>query len=110
RGCGRPPETPSALIRPRPDTANVGPALAWALDHDVAAALPLADAVFGPWLGDGRIRELERWYERALADPTALSPGDRATALAGLGHALVFLERLEPARAALIEGLTVYGE
>ena len=43
-----------------------------------------------------------RWYERALADPAALSPGDRAKALAGLGSALVFLERLEQARAALI--------
>jgi tetratricopeptide (TPR) repeat protein len=61
-------------------------------------------------LGDGRIRELERWYERVLADPTALSPGDRAKALAGLGHALVFLERLEPARVALIEALTLSRE
>jgi len=49
-----------------------------------------------------------RWYERALADPTALSPGDRAKALAGLGYALVFLERVEQARAALIEALTLY--
>ena len=95
-------------IRLRQDAANVGLALAWALDHDIAAALPLADALFTPWLGAGRIRELERWYERALADPTALSPGDRAKALAGLGSALVFLERLEQARAALIEALTLY--
>ena len=64
--------------------------------------------LFMPWLGAGRIRELRRWYERALADPTALSPGDRAKALAGLGYALVFLERLEQARAALIEALTLY--
>ena len=96
------------LIRLRQDAANVGLALAWALDHDIAAALPLADALFVPWLGAGRIRELMRWYERALADPTALSPGDRAKALAGLGYALVYLERLEPARAALIEALTLY--
>src|SRR6202035_4148216 len=33
---------------------------------------------------------------------------DRAKALTGLGHALVFLERLEQARAALIEALTLY--
>ena len=65
-------------------------------------------ALFTPWLGAGRIRELERWYERALGDPTALSPGDRAKALAGRGYALVFLERLEQARAALIEALTLY--
>ena len=47
------------LIRLRQDAANVGLALAWALDHDIAAALPLADAVFTPWLGAGRIRELD---------------------------------------------------
>ena len=96
------------LIRLRQDAANVGLALAWALDHDIVAALPLADALFTPWLGAGRIRELERWYERALADPTALPPEDRAKALAGLGHALVFLERLDKARAALTEALTLY--
>jgi predicted ATPase/DNA-binding SARP family transcriptional activator len=95
-------------IRLRQDAADVGLALAWALDHDIAAALPLADALFDPWLGDGRLRDLERWYERALADPTALSLGDRANALAGLGHVLVFLERLEQARAALIEALALY--
>ena len=105
---GHPREGTDDLIRLRQDAANVGLALAWALDHDIAAALPLADALFTPWLGAGRIRELERWYERALADPTALSPGDRAKALAGLGYALVFLERLEQARAALIEALTLY--
>ena len=103
-----PREGTDDLIRLRQDAANVGLALAWALDHDIAAALPLADALFTPWLGAGRIRELERWYERALADPTALSPGDRAKALAGLGSALVFLERLEQARAALMEALTLY--
>ena len=103
-----PREGTDDLIRLRQDAANVGLALAWALDHDIAVALPLADAVFTPWLGAGRIRELERWYERALADPTALSPGDRAKALAGLGSALVFLERVEQARAALIEALTLY--
>ena len=103
-----PREGTDDLIRLRQDAANVGLALAWALDHDIAAALPLADALFTPWLGAGRIRELERWYERALADPTALSPADRAKALAGLGSALVFLERLEQARAALIEALTLY--
>ena len=96
------------LIRLRQDAANVGLALAWALDHDIAAALPLADAAFAPWLGAGRIRELMRWYERALADPTALSPRDRAKALAGLGSALVYLERLDQARAALMEALTLY--
>ena len=103
-----PREGTDDLIRLREDAANVGLALAWALDRDIAAALPLADALFTPWLGAGRIRELMRWYERSLADPTALSPGDRAKALTGLGGALVYLERLEQARAALIEALTLY--
>jgi predicted ATPase/DNA-binding SARP family transcriptional activator len=105
---GGPWEGTDDPTRLRQDAANVGLALAWALDHDVAAALPLADAAFTPWLGAGRIRDLERWYQRALADPTALSSLDRAKALAGLGSALVFLERLEPARAALVEALTLY--
>jgi predicted ATPase/DNA-binding SARP family transcriptional activator len=103
-----PREGADDVIRLRQDAANVGLALAWALDHDIAAALPLADALFTPWLGAGRIRELERWYERALADPTALSPRDRAKALAGLGSALVYLERIDQARTALIEALTLY--
>ncbi len=102
-----PREGTDDLVRLRQDAANVGLALAWALDHDIAAALPLADAVFVPWLGAGRIRELERWYERALADPTALSSRDRAKALTGLGFALVHLERLDQARTALIEALTL---
>jgi predicted ATPase/DNA-binding SARP family transcriptional activator len=97
-------------IRLGQEAADVGLALAWALGHDIAAALPLADALFSPWLGAGRIHELTRWYERALADPAALSPGDHAQALAGLGNALVFLERLEQARAALREALTLYRE
>ena len=102
-----PREGTDDLIRLRQDAANVGRALAWALDHDIAAALPLADALFMPWLGAGRIRELERWYGRALADPTALSSRDRAKALTGLGYALVHLERLDQARTALIEALTL---
>ncbi|MGO9971618.1 MAG: AfsR/SARP family transcriptional regulator [Solirubrobacteraceae bacterium] len=105
-----PREGTDDLIRLRQDAANVGLALAWALDHDIAAALPLADALFTPWLGAGRIRELERWYERALADPTALSSRDRAKALTGLGFALVHLERLDQARTALIEALTLCRE
>ena len=106
----RPREGTDDLIRLRQDATNVGLALAWALDHDIAAALPLADALFTPWLGAGRIRELERWYERALADPTAMSSRDRARALTGLGYALVYLERLEQARTALIEALTLCRE
>jgi predicted ATPase/DNA-binding SARP family transcriptional activator len=106
----RPREGTDDLIRLRQDATNFGLALAWALDHDIAAALPLADALFAPWLGAGRIRELERWYERALADPTALSSRDRARALTGLGYALVYLERIDQARTALIEALTLCRE
>jgi predicted ATPase/DNA-binding SARP family transcriptional activator len=103
-------EGADGLIRVPQDDADVGLALAWALDHDIAAALPLADLLFGSWLGAGRLRELEHWYERALADPAALLPGDRAKALAGLGHVRVFLERLEQARPVLIEALALCRE
>jgi len=106
----RPGEHADELMRLRQEATDVGLALTWALDHDIAAALPLADALFSPWLAAGRVHELTQWYERALADPTALSPRDRAEALAGLGQALVFLERIDQARAALIEALALYRE
>lgn len=102
------PERREALIRLRENAADVGLALAWALDHDIPAALPLADALFREWLAAGRIGELGRWYERALEDPDALAPGDRADALAGLGVALEFEEQVEPARRALSEALALY--
>ena len=97
-----------AVARLRRDPGNVGLALFWALEHDIAAGLPLADALFYPWLGAGRNSELRRWYERALADPDALSPGQRAYALAGFGITLAYSEDLDPARTALIESLRLY--
>lgn len=106
----RPRERADDLVRLRQEATDVGLALAWALDHDIAAALPLADALFSPWLEAGRIHELTQWYERALAGQTTLSLADRAKALAGLGQALVFLERIDQARAALIRALTLYRE
>jgi predicted ATPase/class 3 adenylate cyclase len=105
---GHDPERAEALIRLRQDAADVGLALAWALDHDIAAALPLADSLFKEWLAAGRIGGLARWYERALADPEALAPGDRADALAGLGLTLEFEEDVDPARTALTEALALY--
>jgi tetratricopeptide (TPR) repeat protein len=96
------------LARLRQDAADVGLALSWALDHDIAAALPLAEALFKERLAAGRIGELARWYERALADPEALAPGDRADALAGLGRTLEFEENVDPARRALTEALALY--
>ena len=101
-------EEADALARLRRDPGNVGLALAWALDHDVAAGLPLADSVFFAWLGAGRNPELRRWYERALADPGALSSDERADALAGFGHTLVYSDTPDPARTALTEALTLY--
>jgi predicted ATPase len=92
----------------RRDTANVALALAWAVDHDVPAALPLADSLFLPWLGTGRLGELSRWYEQALADSDALSARDRAAALFGLGRTLTYAETLGPARAALTEAVALY--
>jgi non-specific serine/threonine protein kinase len=97
-----------ALVKLRQGSADVGLALSWALDHDVAAALPLADALFKEWLAVGRIGELARWYERALADARALAPAARADALAGLGRALEFEENVEAARRALTEALVLY--
>ncbi|MGA2469640.1 MAG: BTAD domain-containing putative transcriptional regulator [Solirubrobacteraceae bacterium] len=107
---GRDPERAEALTRLRQDASNVDLALSWALEHDIAAALPLADAVSNEWLGAGRIEELARWYGRALEDPAALSPGDRADALRGLGLALAHAERPGPARTALTEALALYRE
>jgi predicted ATPase/class 3 adenylate cyclase len=107
-GRGHEPERGEALAQLRRDPADVGLALSWALDHDIAGALPLADSLFREWLGAGRIGELRRWYERALARPEALAADDRANALAGLGLALEFEENLDPARAALTEALALY--
>ena len=106
QGVGR----ADALTRLRQDAGNVSLALAWALEHDVAAGLPLADSVFYTWLGAGRNSELRRWYERALADPSVFSPSQRADALAGLGITLVYTDTPAPARTALTEALTLYRE
>jgi non-specific serine/threonine protein kinase len=102
------PGRPGALVRLREEAADVATALTWALDHDIAGALPLADSLFVEWLAVGRVGELARWYERAVADPDALEPGDRADALAGLGMTLEFEQNLDPARTALTEALALY--
>jgi non-specific serine/threonine protein kinase len=103
-------ERATTLTRLRRDPGNVSLALSWALDHDIAAALPLADSMFYPWLGAGRVGELRHWYERALADPGALSSAERADALAGLGITLAYTDTPDPARTALTEALTRYRE
>jgi predicted ATPase len=106
QGVGR----AEALTRLRQDAGNVSLALAWALEHDVAAGLPLADSVFYTWLGAGRNSELRLWFERALADPSVFSPSQRADVLAGLGITLVYTDTPAPARTALTEALTLYRE
>jgi non-specific serine/threonine protein kinase len=103
-------ERADALTRLRQDPGNVFLALAWALDHDVAAGLPLADSVFYTWLGAGRLAELRRWYERALADTDALTASQQADALAGLGITLAYSDTPERARAALAEAQKLYCE
>jgi predicted ATPase len=106
---GRDPQRTEAMTRLRRDTGNVSLALAWALDHDVAAALPLADSLHTTWvLAAGRTEELTGWYERALEDPEALAPLERADALRGLGLALVYAQDPASARAALTEALALY--
>jgi predicted ATPase/DNA-binding SARP family transcriptional activator len=103
-------ERADALARLRRDPGNVGLALSWALDHDPAAGLPLADSLFYTWLGAGRVAELRRWYERVLADPGGLSSGQHADALAGLGITLAYSDTPEPARTALTKALALYRE
>jgi predicted ATPase len=98
------------LGRLRRDPANVGVALAWGLEHDLAAAVPLADALFFSWLGAGRLEELRRWYAQALADPVALSPADRATVLMMSGVAHVYAERPDAGRAAMLAALALFRE
>ena len=70
---GQGPEREGARTRLRRDTANVGLALAWALDHDVAAALPLADSLFCPgWRPDASESSCAGTSEHST-DPAALS-------------------------------------
>jgi predicted ATPase/class 3 adenylate cyclase len=107
--CGRDPERAEAQRRLRQDTGNVSVALSWALDHDAAAALPLADSLHTTWvLAAGRTEELSRWYEGALEG--VLAPRDRADALRGLGMALVYAEDPDSARVALSGALALYRE
>jgi predicted ATPase len=104
-----PEQRDEVLSRLRQDPANVSAALAWGLEHDIGAAVPLADVLFFSWLGAGRLEELRRWYAQALADP-ALSPIGRATVLmmAGLGSA--YAEQADAARAAMTEALALFRE
>jgi predicted ATPase len=99
-----------SLVRLRRDPGNVDLALAWALDHDVAAGLPLAASVCWAWLGIGRLGEVVEWYRAALENSDALASAERADALTGLGHALAYSDNLELARTALTEALALYRE
>ena len=44
-------ERADALDRLRRDPGNIGRALSWALEHDIAAGLPLADSLFSHLVG-----------------------------------------------------------
>jgi predicted ATPase/class 3 adenylate cyclase len=107
---GADPGRTEARTRLRRDASDVALALAWALDHDTAAGLRLADVIFETWLSSGRIGELVRWHERVLEHADALSVETRADAFAGLGLALEYSESLDPARAALTTALALYRE
>jgi predicted ATPase len=104
------PEQSELLSRLRLDPGNVSAALAWGLEHDVGAAVPLADVLFFSWLGAGRLEELRRWYAQALAEPNALSPTDRATVLMMAGVGSAYAERPDAARTAMIEALSLFRE
>ena len=73
------------------------------------AGLPLADSLFYTWLRAGRLSELRRWYELALADPGMLASVERADALAGYGIALAYSDNPDPARITLTEALSFIG-
>jgi predicted ATPase len=107
-GQGRGAERAEAGAQLRRDAGNVSLALSWALDHDAESAIPLAESVFFPWLGAGRLHELADWHARALEDPEALSPVGRATVRMLLGLALSYEERHDAARAALTEALASF--
>jgi tetratricopeptide (TPR) repeat protein len=85
-------------------------ALAWALDHDVGSAIPLARAIFWPWLSAGRLEELAQWHERAHGSYADLPPHERADALAAYGETLAFTDQPEQAQIQLKEALRLHRE
>jgi len=111
-GAGKaPPEQRDALLsRLRQDPGNVSAALAWALEHDIEAAVPLADVLFFSWLNAGRLGELRRWYAQALANPGALSPTAHATLLMVAGLGFTYAEQADAARAPMTEALALFRE
>jgi predicted ATPase len=104
------PGQSETLGRLRQDPGNVSAALAWALEHDIGAGVPLADVLFFSWLGAGRLGELRRWYAHALESPQELSPADRAAVLMRSGLGFAYSEQPDTAREALGEALALYRE
>lgn len=96
------------LERLRAENDNLRAVLEWALVHDVARGVRLAETLFRPWHMHGRLPELIRWYERAL------DRVDRADTLAGAlgryGSALAFCERYADAEDALRRCLALHRE
>jgi predicted ATPase/class 3 adenylate cyclase/Tfp pilus assembly protein PilF len=94
--------------RLRAETDNFRAVLAWALQHDLPRGIQLAVYLKGPWHQRGQAREIARWWERALATPTAVEPDLRAEALYGLATSLMMIEEDQRITELLNESLQLF--
>src|SRR5262249_13832105 len=81
----RGPEQAGWLARLDRELDNIRSALAWALEHDAAAGLRLAGALWRFWLIRGHRHEGRTWLEGLLALPPSAGAG---TDTAGRARAL----------------------
>ena len=101
----------SARTRLRHDTANVGLALAWALDHDIAAALPLADSLFLTVVGDRTPRGAPALVRaRARGPRRALAAGPRRRARRARPRAHLRRDTSTRRATALTEALALFAK
>ena len=77
--------------RLRAETDNFRALLAWSLQHDLPRGIELAVTLNGSWHKRGQAREIARWWDRALATPTAIDADLRAEALFGLATSLMMI-------------------
>ena len=77
--------------RLRAETDNFRAVLAWSLQHDLPKGIELAVILKSPWQKRGQAQEIARWWDRALATPTAVEADLRAEALFGLATSLMMI-------------------